>query len=436
MQISLRPGVTTPVGNSPVQSFTRAITRRFTPGSMLLVRNRPLRLIFAAGLVSGLGDRLNVVALAALILARTDSLFYAGMTFVVSTLPYVLFGLFAGTLVDRWDRRRCMVGADIARMLLVALVPLAAVVSLPLVYVLLFAATCARMIFAPAQQAAVPDLVDREDLIAANAIVRSGQYASDVAGYPLAGAIVTGLSAAFGPTGGTHVAFALDAASFAVSAALLWRLPIARRASRPAPTERFWSQVIAGARFLVTHPVVRTNTLLLTVAPLLLGSLHTLHVAFAWRLSETGATGYATLQAAMGVGVIAALCAVQPLSKRMKKGRIIVLGFALYGAAILLTGATTSLPLAALLAAVNGVGNILFIIPSVTLVQQQTPTELRGRVFGVRASLTYAAFAISNAVVALWLDAAGVQFMMLFLGGGVLAMAAVASLFPSAREAN
>jgi MFS family permease len=433
MQISLRSGA---VGAASLPPFTWAPGRRFAPGSMLLARNRPLRLIFAAGLVSGLGDRLNVVALAALVLARTDSMFYAGMTFVVSTLPYVVFGLFAGTLVDRWDRRWCMVGADVARMVLVALMPLAAVASLPLVYALLFAATCARMIFSPAQHATVPDLVDREDLIAANALVRSGQHATDVVGYPLAGALVTGISAAFGPTGGPHFAFALDAASFAVSAALLWRLPTVGHVKRAMHVERFWTQVVVGATFLVTNPVVRANTVLLTIGPLLLGSLHTLHVAFAWRLSETGATGYAILQGAMGAGVIAALCVVQPLSKRLNKGRTIVLGFSLYGAAILLTGLTTSLPLAALLAAVNGAGNILFIIPSVTLVQQQTPAELRGRVFGVRASLTYAAFAASNALVALWLDDLGVGSMMVVLGGAVLLMAVVASFIRSAREAN
>jgi MFS family permease len=437
MQVTLRPTLAAgpALGQPSAAPPLRRLLERMRPGSALLVRNRPLRLMFFAGLVSGFGDRLSLVAMAALILARTDSMLHAGLAFVVSTLPYVLFGLFAGTLVDRWDRRRCMVGADLVRIALVALIPFAAEASLTAVYALLFAATCAKMVFTPAQQAAVPDLVAKEDLLAANAAVRTGQYMTDVIGYPLAGALVAGFTATLGPLGGPRLAFGVDAASFAISALLLWQLPAGRSmAALPGGVDRFWSQVTAGARFLLSHPAVRANTILLTVAPLLLGSLHTLHVGYAWRVADAGAAGYGVIQSAMGAGVLLALWTVRPLASRMGKGRVILAGFAAYGLSVLLTGLTDSLLVAALLAAANGAANILFIIPSVTLVQQETPPELRGRVFGVRSSLTYAAFAASNAVVGGLLDPMGVQTMMVLLGAGVVLMAAISSLFPSVRK--
>ena len=431
MQVVLRP-VRFGAALIPGEGFRLPSLR-----GMLLVRNRPLRLMFAAGLISGFGDRLSVVALAALLLARTESMLYAGLVFVVSTLPYVVFGLFAGTLVDRWDRRWCMVGADITRVVLAALIPLAALAGLPLVYALLFAATCAKMVFTPAQQAAVAELVESRDLLAANTTVRMGQYLTDILGYPAAGLLMAGLAASLGAVGGAHIAFVIDAASFACSAALLSRLPIAHAAGHtPEGATSIAAQAIAGVRHVVGHTTLRTNTVLLTLGPLLLGSLHTMHVAFAWRAAGAGAMGFGVLHSAMGLGVLTALPLIKPVVARLGKGRTILLGFVLYGASVLLTGLTNSLAVGAALAAVSGAANILFIIPSVTLVQQETPGDLRGRVFGLRSSLTYAAFAASNAAVGALLDRAPVGAVMVGLGAAVVGMACIAYLIPAAREAN
>ncbi|HEY0580980.1 MAG TPA: MFS transporter, partial [Chloroflexota bacterium] len=75
----------------------------------LIGRNPVVRRMLLASFVSGCGDRLHQVALAALILALTNSLASAGLVFVVSTLPYALFGLPLGAMVDRWDRRTAMI---------------------------------------------------------------------------------------------------------------------------------------------------------------------------------------------------------------------------------------------------------------------------------------------------------------------------------------
>lgn len=433
MQAALR---TEPVLLSPLSEPLARLRARLA-GS-LLVRNAALRRVFAAGVVSGVGDRLNQIALAALILALTDSVAQAGLVFVVSLVPYVLFGLVAGALVDRWNRRACLVGADVARAALVALIPLAASVSLPLVYGLLFGVTCARMIFTPAQQAVVPDLVDRDDLVKANALIRTAQHLTDVIGFPIAGALVAVLVAQLGPLAGAQVAFGLDAVSFAASAALLYGLPTARRTvgSGGASGESLKAQISVGLRFLLGHPGVRLNTILFTAGALLLSSVQVLWVAFAWRVSGTGAAGYGALTALMGAGTFTGVLVVPLLSRRLGKGRTILLGFFVMGSALLGMGATTAMAPAAALAFVSGVGNMLFLVTSVAYVQQQTPSELRGRVFGVRLMLTYTAVALSNALAGWMTDAFGASVPMLFLGAAAVLMAAVASLIPSAREAN
>src|SRR5262245_33192961 len=378
----------------------------------VIARNPALRRLMLAGFVSGLGDRMQQVALAALILALTGSMVQAGLVFVVSTVPYVLFGLFAGAMVDRWDRRSAMVGADLARAALVSAIPLAAAVYLPLVYLLLFALSCGRMVFSPAQQSALPELVDGDDLGAANSLVRAAQYLTDLIGYPIAAGSVVLLTGALGTIWGAQVACALDAVSFVASALLLWRLPASPAGAARGKAGRLREQIADGLSFVLAHPQIRANTLLFVVGPLLLGSLHTLWVGFAWRVSHTGALGFGLTEALTGAGVLLGVCALPRASAALNKGRIILLGFSLYGGAVLAVGTTESLPIAALLAVVAGAGNVLFLVPSVTLVQQQTPADLRGRVLGVRLTLTYAAFACSNAFAGGLSDVVGVGPLM------------------------
>jgi MFS family permease len=426
-----------------VSSPAAALDRRRAPSIVdrlrgsLISRNPALGRMLLAGFVSTSGDRLYQVALAALVLAMTNSMASAGLVFVISTLPYVLFGPIMGALVDRWDRRATMVYSDLARGLLVVLIPLAATISLPLVYVLLFMLTCATIAFTPARQSSVPDLVSAEELPAANTLFQAVNYAVDLLAFTLAGLLVALLVERLGVFQGTQIAFALDGLTYLISALLLVRLPLVRRVSDAArePLSRLPRQVADGLRFVRNNPWVRTNTVLLTVGPLMLGSLHTLWIGFAWRVSNTGAFGYGVTETSNAIGTLIGLLLLARVSRLTNPGRVILIGLAVMGTGIAAAGLTDSLAVVAVMAAIGGLGNMLFLVPSITLVQRQTPAALRGRVFAVRLMLTFAAFAVSNAVAGLLSDVIGVSPLLVASGGGMLLLAVCASLAPSAREA-
>jgi len=401
-------------------------------------RHPALMRMLLAGFISSSGDRLHQVALAALILGMTNSMASAGLVFVVSTLPYVMFGLLVGALVDRWDRRTTMVLADLVRGVLVVLIPVAATISLPLVYPLLFALTCATIAFHPARQSSVPDLVGADELSSANSLFQAVNYMVDLLAFPVAGLVVAALIERLGTYRGTQVVFAVDALSYLCSALLLLRLPVVKRSVMLArePLRRLPNQVADGLRFLRDHSAVRTNTILMTIGPLTLGSLHTLWIGFAWRVSNTGTFGYGVTEMANAIGTLLGLLVLRTLSRRVNPGRAILIGFALMGAAIATAGLTDSLAVVALLAALAGMGNVTFLVPSITLVQRHTPAELRGRVFAVRLMLTFGAFSISNAVAGGLSDVVGVSPLLLVLGSGMLLLAAGGALFHSAREAR
>ena len=196
-----------------------------------LALNGSFSAMWAGQLISMFGDRLNQLALVAVVLVTTGSALASGLAFFVATLPNLLLSPIAGTLVDRWDHKETMVVSDLLRAALVLLVPVAAEVDIVLVYPLIFTITTVSVFFRPARVAILPRIVPEEDLLSANSAMWVGETIADVVGYPLAAIFVTML--------GTLVplAFWVDAATYLASAALLSTIVYTRGPGRE-PTHR------------------------------------------------------------------------------------------------------------------------------------------------------------------------------------------------------
>ncbi|TMB81452.1 MAG: MFS transporter, partial [Chloroflexi bacterium] len=186
-----------------------------------LARNANFSLLWVGQLVSLFGDRVHQVALAFLVAARGNPL-EVGITFAMTAVPNVVLGPLAGALADRWDRRLTMIGCDIIRAGLVLLVPVAANIDIRLVYVLAFAVATVSILFRPAKNAIVPLVVDEPDLVTANSAITVTETLADLLGYPAAGLLVAALGSLIG------AAFAVDSATYIVSALLLWSMVTGR----------------------------------------------------------------------------------------------------------------------------------------------------------------------------------------------------------------
>ena len=160
-----------------------------------------------------------------------------GMLTALGMAPLLLFGLLAGVWVDHADRRRLLVGCDVGRALVLALVPVAAVVgflSLPLLMAVVFVAAALGVVFGTAAVAYLPALVRRDQLVDANARLTQPRAVAQVAGPGLGGVLVQVLTA--------PVAIVLDALSYLLSAALLGRTALTaahERIERPVRTGTF-----------------------------------------------------------------------------------------------------------------------------------------------------------------------------------------------------
>ncbi|HWN22494.1 MAG TPA: MFS transporter, partial [Gaiellaceae bacterium] len=153
----------------------------------LLRRATDYRRLFVATLASGAGTYLAAIALTVDVFDRTGSGTWVSALLIAEFLPAILIGLLLGPLVDRWSRRRLLIGSDLVRLAVFCLLPFAG--SATMVVVLAFVAGLATGFFRPAVYAGMPNLVDDEDLPAANALLQAVENIAWMVG-PIVGGVL------------------------------------------------------------------------------------------------------------------------------------------------------------------------------------------------------------------------------------------------------
>ena len=357
--------------------------------SGLLGRNRELRLLWGARTLSFLGDAVVTVALVLLVSDEDGGGPAVGALLLAQTLPRLL-GPLAGTIADRADQRRLMLGCELGQAGLVGLIAVA-LPPLPLLLVLVAGASTLATLFTPAGRGALPALVPGEDIPRANVLLGSSLNISLAFGPALAGLIVAGA--------GVRGALALDALSFVVSAALLRRLPPLPAAPRESEAASgFLAETRAGWSFVARHPtarVVAIGMFLVTV----FAALDNVALVFLVRDGlGGGAAGYGLTASAYGLGMVAATLVLVRASDRIAPAMVLLSGIAATGAGTLVTGLAPAVGVAVAAQGMAGIGNGWENTANETLIQQSVPRPWLGRVFGVvyggafvASSLAYAA---------------------------------------------
>lgn len=402
----------------------------------LLIGNRNFAALWSSDLIATLGDRIHRVALAALIWHLTGSLMDAGLAFIASSLPDLALGPLAGVAVDRWDRRKIMIASDLARVVPVLLIPILAPVSLWSVYILLFLLNTASILHRPAKVASIPSVVPSPQLTAANSFSSMVESVGDLAGYPLAGVGVGLLGGWLGPETGLTAAFGSTAFAYLLSALILLglRLPPVERPEE-GPVRQVWEELVTGLRFLARHPIVRINTAVLLLGPFAAGVAMPLLIGYAYEIIGGKEFAYAMLNFGIGLGSVVGAGGLALLGTR-RLGTLVIAGLAVMGAAILGLASASDLWGAVLLMAATGIGNMMILIPSVTIVHRCTPGHLLGRVFSFRSTLIFTALIVANGIGGWAGDAFGVLPVLAVTGAGLLGGAVLAAMVPACRQAD
>ena len=392
-------------------------------------RSPNFALLWAAQLVSGFGDRITVFALAYVTWRLTGSALSTALAVVIASLPYALFGFFGGALADAAGHRRAMVACDVIRMVVIALIPPILLLQLPLAiaYVLVFVAALCSAVFNPARLAIVPDLVPRERLAASNSVVYASDRTVEIVGTLLAGALVAVLA---------EDAFYVDAVTFGLSALLLARISMVDATPRPVSWDRLVHDVGDGLRVIRDHSVLRANTVFSLAAQLSLPVVNGLTPVLVFREYGLGPEHYGAIEAAIAVGAVIAGLALPLAGAGMRKGRLIVGGFAGFGLALIAISLSPGFGVAVPLFVVLGIANVVFFVPNVTLSQELTPPALRARVFGTRTALLHLSWLPLVLIGGTLAEVLPVPLLLGIAGAFTLVMALVGAFLRVVREAD
>lgn len=392
--------------------------------------------------ISLFGDRLHQVALGVLVYGVTNSPLLTGLVFLAATVPNILLSPIAGTFVDRWEHKRVMIASDLIRAGLVLLLPLAAFVEILLVYPIVFLITTVSLFFRPAKVAFVPRIVRRDDLLAANSATWTADTLADIGGFPVAGLFVAFLLGGEA-VGSLHLAFFVDAATYVLGALLLVGIhvpPLVREGTpRVAGALRRFSQELAeGWRFLRGQPPLIQNTLVSAVAQTSVGVTLALTVVFA-RDALDGRfipypENYAAIETAIGLGNLLGGLAVGALGARLRKGWLVIAGFVGMGLATVMFGLTANVWLAVVAAALIGVANLVYIIPTQTIFIELTPMELMGRVVAFRSSLVFGSMTAAMGIAGIIAESVPVGLVIAAFGALTVAAGLVGALLPAVRD--
>jgi MFS family permease len=354
-------------------------TTRFQRSFLRLFHDRNFSLLFAGQIISQIGDSMYTIALLWLLLEFTGSKSTMGFVTMISYLPMLVFGLFAGVLVDMFNRRRLMMLADILRALLVLILPVAYFtgnLSLAIILVVSFLVSSFSTLFNPARDALVPSLVDRGQLIKANSLIQSTTYAAILLGPAVGAALIDFVGLA-------HL-FTLDALTFVASLAAIGSIkhPTGERAaSEGSSLLQHFKEILRlvhsdkRLRFLLGLTAVNNFFIM---GPAIIGT-----PIFIKEVLNEGAASYAIIEACLGLGMVAGVFIVNFLSRYLGKGKILLLGLVFDGVTYALVYWCNSLELLMLLIVLHAIGIPHIVIARTTLVQEWMPTALLGRVLSL-----------------------------------------------------
>jgi MFS family permease len=358
-------------------------------------RHRDFTLLWAAGLISITGDWMLTVAVPITVLGITGSSAATAASFAAVLLPRIMAAPIAGVLVDRWDRRHALIGASLALALLV--LPLATVDragDLWIVVAVTFASGCVAQVFATAENALLPTLVDAAETGRANSLNVLNNSLGRLIG-PALGGVLTA-------SAGIAVVAALDAATFLAAAGLvaLVRARRPRAAVVAGERHRFWTDLRAGLAAVAAHPHLRVLFVFITIISLGEGVMGSMLVVFVERALDGGPREFGWIVAAQAVGGIAGGLLGAKIADRIPPRPLIGFGAVALGVGDL---AIFNYPHwyqgvwpALVLMAAVGVPVALSVAGLMTLLQTSVDDGLRGRVFGA-ATMVMALMSLGGA---------------------------------------
>jgi DHA3 family macrolide efflux protein-like MFS transporter len=343
-----------------------------------MLKNRNFSLLWIAQCISGAGDTFTFLALTIKIndfyTDAGESARALGLILIAFALPQLVVGLFAGTMVDRWDRKHVMIASDVIRALIVpSFIFIRTPDDLPIAFGIAFLASTFSVFFYPARTALLPALVPEDELMTANGWMQMGNTVARLSGPVLAGIVVS--------QWGSSIAFVIDAISFMISAMLLIGIMgvITRIAVEKGGSHSPWNDLKEGVRYAARSRLLQGVTLGIGIAMLGLGAVNVLFIPFLRHIFQAPIEALGGLEASEGAGMFLGGLVIGALGKRLRPILVAVIAMLILGLSIGLFGFAPAYSYAFVLLPLAG-----FTLPPInaslqTMLQRGVQSEILGR---------------------------------------------------------
>jgi MFS transporter, DHA3 family, macrolide efflux protein len=343
-----------------------------------VLRLKPVRRLWIAQLVSVFGDYLAVFAIFSIVTFNLHgTAFQVSMILVAYLLPMAVISPIAGVFVDKWNVKWTMIASDLIRGAMVVVLFFSH--GLFAIYGTLLLLSCVSTFFLPAQSVAVRTVTPLNGLVAANGLMSQAMQLSQIVAPGLMGVVILWL--------GPNACFAFDCASFFVSAALVMTVTIHRKSATGLAAGPVLRSMVEGLKFIFSHAALSFVIVSMTAGMFAVRCFGSLLSIYVRDILRGDAALFGTLNALIGVGMIGGAQLLPLLTRRTSAQHLVSYGLAGMGAAVFVTAmfATVAPAIAAMLAV--GFFAAFVMVCAQTLIQQQTPQELLGRVSSTLMSL-------------------------------------------------
>ncbi len=386
---------------------------------------------WAGQTISQLGSSFTAFALPLVVYELTGSAVSLAIGTAAYFLPYLLFGLVIGAWVDRVDRKRMMIAVDLGRAAVIAVIPILAyadALTVGWIYGGAFVIATLTIAFDSGQFAAVPNLVDKDDLVTANGRLQASFAGATIAGPLLAGVLLSVVS--------LETIFLVDAVSFILSGVSLAIVRTSFNPDEPRERKHILRDVQDGLRYVFHHPVLRNISLMMALINFVSATTFTQLVLFASVELDASATQIAVLYAAGATGVVCLGLVAGRLRRRLSFSVAALGAMMLEGVLGIAFGLNDVYAVALVLwAAMSGLG-LFFNINSVSLRQQIVPSHMLGRVVSIASVVAWSAIPL-GALIGGWVIEATDDVALVYAAIGALTFViAVAFRFTALGHAD
>ncbi|WP_448614731.1 MFS transporter [Modestobacter sp. URMC 112] len=376
----------------------------------------PFRWLLASSWTSNLGDGIALAAGPLLVASLTEDAFLVALAATVQWLPPLLFGLVAGALADRLDRRLIVATVDVLRAAVLAVLTAAVAtdsVSVAAVLGALFVLATAEVFADNSSQTLLPMLVARDDLAVANSRLMTGFITvNQLAGPPLGAALFT-----------VGAAWALGAQAVVVllGAVLVTRVVLPSRQREEGPRSALRTDIAEGLRWVRTNPAVRTLVLTITIFNVTFGAAWSVLVLYATERLGLGEVGFGLLTTVSAAGGVAGSAAYGWITRRVSLGDLMRVGLVIETLTHLALALTSSPWVALPVFFVFGAHAFVWGTTSIAVRQRAVPQPLQGRVGSVNMVGVFGGLVVGSGIGGVLAQHGGVTapFWFAFAGSAV-----------------